>query len=574
MRRPTGCFIIVVYFTCMKRLLVLFVMLTGLAWAFPAHGALFYEFNPDYSQSLLVASSETVSEVFLPLNDYLGALDFWVSNASAAGDATFTLYNPAGTAIAERTVAVPAIADTAGGTRLRVTLPAQIAVTSNAAYRVRIATIAPTFRLYYADATRLLAHNGAPLPTYTGGLARIGADDMGFSFKFALYENHENTPPQLTGVTITQQSAHETIINFNANEPVDRHLQYGSAIIDWNGEYSSCAPDIQTCAIILVVSPATTYQYSLTVQDVWGNQTTTTGTFMTLSEGQPPTPTPTSTVSASVTPTPTVTPTATPDTTGPALTNVRLVSSTPNTAALAWTTNEAANSIVVVQILPYLISAGANSDSTLELEHFVSVANLPSDTYLRATITSYDAVGNSGKATVDFLTPRQTPAPTTTPTPSPGTTAPPAVASPTPSATPAVSGPQDNPQLTWSAPASGDPSNGYRIDVFDSANNLIRTITVPPGQRQVALGSLPAGNNRVVVYTNNNGVFEKVAAPTPVTVRPPQGFFERVEVALPYILGGIVVAILAVVVAMKLRKQKIPTVTTPTIGAGQGPVVE
>lgn len=560
----------------MKALLLLFVL--GFVWAYPAHSALYYEFNPDYSQSLLVASSETISEVFLPLNDYLGALDFWISNASTAGDATFTLYNTAGTTLAERTVAVPAISDTTEGTRLRVSLPAQIAVTGNAAYRVRIATAVPTFRLYYADATRLLAHNGSPLPAYTGGLARIGSDDMGFSFKFALHENSESAPPQLTGVTIIQQTPHQTIIHFNANEPVDRHMQYGATVVGWNGEYSSCAPNIQPCILSLAVNPDTTYPYTLTVRDVWGNQTATTGTFTTLSEGQAPTPTPTPTVSTPVTPTPTATPTATPDTTGPVLTNVRLVSSTPHTASFAWTTSEAANSTVVVRLLPYLISAGGNSDETLELEHFVTVSNLSADTPLRATITSYDSVGNAGTATVDFLTPRETPTPTATLMP----TVPPAAPTPTPSpsATPAVSGPQDNPQLSWSAPAGGDPSNGYRIDIFDSANNLIRTITVPAGQRQVALGTLPAGNNRVVVYADSNGVFEKIAAPTPVAVRPPQGFLERLVTALPYILGSIVVMILAVAVVMKLRKPNppaggpatpptsTPPATVPTIMSG------
>lgn len=564
----------------MRGLLVSLGIATALAWAPSAHAALFYEFNPDYSQSLLVASSETVSEVFLPLNDYLGALDFWVSNANTAGDATFTLYNTAGTMIAERIVAVPAVADIAGGTRLRVTLPAQISVTGNTAYRVRIATTVPTFRLYYGDAVRLLAHNGAPLPAYAGGLARIGNDDMGFSFKFALYENQESAPPQLTNVIVTQQSSTQTVITFNANEPIDRRLQYGAVTIDYNGEYSSCAPNIQVCTVTLTVSPATTYQYTLTVRDVWGNQSAATGTFTTLSEGQTPTPTPTPTVSTPVTPTPTATPTATPDMTGPVLTNVRLVSSTPSTAAFAWTTNEAANSLVVVQILPYLLAAGTNSDGTLELEHFVNVGSLPSDTLLRATITSYDSVGNAGTATVDFLTPLQTPA---SPPPAGGSP------TPTPSGTPAVSGPQDNPQISWSAPAGGEPSNGYRIDVFDSANNLIRTITVPPGQLQASLGMLPAGDNRVVIYANNNGVFEKVAAPTSLTTRPPQSFLERVVIALPYILGGIVIIILAVVIVMKRRKPKTPfvppptslptgqagtpTVTAPPVSSGQSPTV-
>ncbi len=556
-----------VYLDYMKIFLVL--LIGGLLWASPGHAAVFYEFDPDYSQSLLVASSETVSEVFLPLNDYLGSLDFWVSNANTSGVVTFTLYNTAGTAVAERTVNVPAIADTEDGTRLHVALPAQLAVTGNTPYRVRIATAIPTFRLYYADAVRLLAHNGSPLPTYTGGLARIGDNDMAFSFKFALYEDHESTPPQLTGVTVTQQSSTRTDITFNANEPVDRRLQYGGIAINYTGEYPSCAPDIQVCSLTLAVSPATTYQYTLTVQDVWGNQSTATGNFTTLGTGQAPTPTPAASIPAS--PTPTVSPSPTPDTTAPAMINARLIASTAHTASFAWTTNEAANSTVVVQLLPYLITAGANSDSTLELEHFIQVVNLSPDAYFRATITSSDAVGNSSQATVDFLTPGETTAPTPTPSKTPGATPPPAI-SPTPTltpvGTPGVTGPPDNPQITWSPPAGGDPAAGYRVDIFDSTNKFIKTIIVPPGQHQVAAGTLPAGNNRVIVYANNNGVFEKVAAPKYLNTGS-RSFLERAVSALPYVLGGIVVIIFIVVMVMKLRKPKPPVIPPPAGRTGR-----
>src|SRR3546814_9214684 len=127
-----------IYLNYMKIFLALF--LGGLLWASTAQAAVYYEFNPDYSQSLLVASSETVSEVFLPLNDHLGSLDFWVSNANTQGNVTFTLYISTGTPIAERTVSVPANANTENGTCFHVTLPAQLAVTCNVPYSVLIST--------------------------------------------------------------------------------------------------------------------------------------------------------------------------------------------------------------------------------------------------------------------------------------------------------------------------------------------------------------------------------------------------------------------------------------------------
>jgi hypothetical protein len=554
----------------MKRFFLVVTLLVSFLSGDTASAALFYEFNPDYSQSLLVATSETVSELFLPLNDYLGAFDFWVSNANTAGDATFTLYNPSGGVIAERIVAVPAINDTAGGTRLKVNLPSQISVIGTSAYRVRIATTVPTFRLYYADATRLLPHNGVPVPAYTGGLARIGDTDMGYSFKFALYENSESTPPQLTNVTITHQSPTQATMTFSANEPVDRRLQYGSTVLNWNNEYSSCAPTIQSCTMLLAVAPATTYQYTLTVRDVWGNQTVATGTFTSLSDGQTPTPTPSASPSPSTsptgTPTPTVTPSTTPDVVAPIITNARLVSSTPQTATFAWTTNEAANSSVVVQLLPDLINVGNNNDATLELEHAITVDSLTPDTFLRASITSRDSSGNASIAIVEFTTPVQTPLPSNPSSPAPS--APPTA---TPSSTPLTTSDEDDPSISWTPPANETASTSYRIDIFDANNNLIKTITVPAGQYQAALGKLPKGEHRIIIYAATNGVFEKVATPTRVSVQSgaKKSVLERIVIALPYILGGVVVLIFFAVGILKLRKPKTPIpppvspVTTP-----------
>lgn len=529
--------------------------------------ASYFEFAPDARQFFRTSGISGIEEVFLPLNEYLSGFDVWVSNNSTPSDVTFTLLSPTGEDLGTRVAELPAIADSDNGTRYHVDLPSQLSVNPTGAYVIRIISAAASLRLYDAFANRPITYNAPPPPLYSGGTARVNGVDQEYSFLYALYETHESTPPIITNLTLQQPIIGTVNLEFNANEPVDSRVRLApqgqplTERVAYSGSYASCVSTVGTCRVTFSVTSGTDYAYELSARDVWGNVRTVTGTFTSI--GTPPTTptptptatsTPTPTASATVTPTASVTPTpiATPDTTAPMLTNVRLVSSTPNTATFAWTTNEAANSIVVVQLLPYLISAGANNDSAFELEHFVNVGNLPSDTYLRTTITSYDTTGNSGKATVDFLTPRQTPTPNTTLSPTPA-----------PSSTPAVSGAQDNPQLSWSAPAGGDPSNGYRIDVFDSANNLIRTITVPPGQRQVALGALPAGNNRVVVYANNNGVFEKVATPTAVAVRPAQGFLGRIVVALPYILGGVAVIILAVVVVMKLRKPK--ALTPPPI---------
>lgn len=343
----------------MKWLLGLVVGLTSFLIAQSVHAALYYEFAPDYAQSLLVASSETPSEVFLPLNEFLSGFDLWLSNADQTGQATFTLFSPAGAQLSTQTVSLPTIADTEDGTRYHVNLAGQIAVTGNAAYRIQITSAMPTLRLYYAPQVRLLPYNGVPPPIYTGGLARLGSQDQAYSFKFALYENNENAPPILTNVSVSQTAIDQAVLTFNANEPVDYRVQYDDAMLDWTGVQTSCPPLIHTCTVPLPVQPSTLYNFTLTAKDSWGNQSAFSGTFTSLANGQTPTPTPTpGTVASPVS----NSPTPTPDTIPPVISNLRVVDLTPDSAGFAWTTDEAANGIVVVQLTPILITAGGNSE--------------------------------------------------------------------------------------------------------------------------------------------------------------------------------------------------------------------
>src|SRR4051812_17505109 len=128
----------------MRLCLILAVMMVLMMPTTALAVAPYFEFNPDYSQSLLVASSDTVSEVFLPLNEFLSGFDFWVSNDSQGGDVTFAFFDDrTGTELSSSTVTVPAIADSQDGTRLHVNLPSQRSVSGGNPYRVTISTNVP-----------------------------------------------------------------------------------------------------------------------------------------------------------------------------------------------------------------------------------------------------------------------------------------------------------------------------------------------------------------------------------------------------------------------------------------------
>jgi hypothetical protein len=351
-------------------------------------------------------------------------------------------------------------------------------------------------------------------------------------------------------LTVQQPLVGQARIEFNASEPVDSTLRYGpygqpmTGLVDFTGGYQSCVAGVQLCAVSFAVTPGTAYAYELTVRDIWGNESSITGEFT--STGMPPAESvsPTgSPPSSSDSPSPTPIP---PDTTAPTITNVRAANITDASVTIAWTTNEAANGLVVVQSLPFLISAGGNSDSTLELEHAITVNNIGSDALYLARITTSDGSGNSTVATTSFQTLAATPPPapsgSSTPTPSatPGT-------SPTPTPTISV-GPSGETQ--WSPPASGTPTDGYRIDIIGADGKLIRTIRT--NDTSINLGDIPDGAT-VIVYAINDGVYEKVAAPKTIHRG---STLERLLAALPYILGGLVIVIGATIGILKLRQRR------------------
>ena len=521
-----------------------------------AHAATpYFEFNPDYSESILVNSSGgTVDQVFLPLNEFLAGLDIWISTGGTTGTATFSLLNTGGTELAQTTASLPAIADSADGIRFHVALPSQLSVNGGQAYTLRISSGLVGLRLYEAGSNPLLAHNAQPQLQYFNGMARINGVDMNFSFKYALYENHENLPPVLTNLTATQPDIGSAVISWNANEPVDAQVTYNTLSVPFTGQYSSCLPSVGMCSVSLTVQPGASYSYTLTASDVWGNLSTLTGSFDALGAGQTPAPTPTPTPTASVSPTATP-----PDTTKPVISNLRAVSITGDGFTMAWTTNEAANSTVAALQLPYLTFGAGNADATLELEHAVPLTGLIQDTSYRVKITTDDGFGNGASASIDVMTIRPTPLPTS-PTPPPGTTPTPLASSPTPVPTISV-GPASptGTELQWTAPSGGTPSGGYRVDIIGTDGNLIRTIRTAVSH--VNAGTIPAGA-RIVVYGDNAGVFQKVATPASVALPPSQ------TAGLPawtlYTAGALVVAAGVGYLILKSRKRKPPLPTVPT----------
>lgn len=529
-----------------------------------AHGNNYFEFNPDpfRTKSFNVSSGGIIYEVFLPSNEFFGGFDVWLDNSGSSGLASFELWR-SGNLIAAKSLTIPHIDPIAGGQKVHVDWDSLIPIVSNSKYKIKISSTMPDLQIYYASRVKFLGHNEPHISDYLNGAAEIDGEEKEFSFKFALYETSESSIPIISNVGWAIISEGEMKASFNVNEPVDYKIEYGlpgqgyTQSSNFSGNYSFCNDGVAICSIVISVVPDTTYQYNLIVKDFWGNQAQADGTF---ASGQTQSPLPT--------PVPSEVPLV--------ISNFRIVNKTDKAVSVAWTTNKAANSNLLVSFSTDLITITAVSDPTLELEHFLETDSVlsPGTTYT-ARVTSADLNNSESSASLSFKTlSAQTvvlspsPIPVTSsgpiPTPSPGSlpagTANPEISSqanPTSSATNIITsslssgGDINTGTVQWSPPASGEPKDGYRVDVFDKEGKLVTTIFVPDKSHGIEVPDLADGEYTAIVYSNNEGVFKKIDKPVELRAGEPP-FAERLISFWPYFL--IVIALTGVLIWFRKRQ--------------------
>lgn len=527
-----------------------------------AHGDRYLEFDPDTSDSLKVAEVETPSQTFTAQNDFLGGFDLWLSNDGSAGEAVFDILNEQGSVVSTKTLTIPVIPEVEGGTRFHVDLPNQFAVTSYKKYTIRISSPLPDLKLHYSDRVRLVGYNAPFVSEYLTGVGKLGSEEQTFSFKYALYERVEVIQPVISNVVWTDLPDNKMRVEFNANEPVDYKIEYGLKGAgylygtDFSGGYSFCTVGVSKCGLTIPVYPGTEYQYILTVKDSWGNSSQFSGIFVS---GQLPTSlpsagspgvSPTISATSSVVPSPGQVPveSGSEDIAPPLISNLRIVEKTDKSIDIAWTTNEAANSRLLISFTTELFTIAEVSDAALELEHFLTTGPIldPNKAYL-ATITSRDVANNVATATIDFVTLKQagsesSPSLQPPPTQSGNVSQPSsgqsgqitAVSSPSPGG--------DSVFVEWVDDGSVSGGGSYRVDIIDESGNLVKTVEVTGDLNKAELKNIPGGKYSVIVYKkNDNGAFEKIDRPVQLAVAP-DSFFERLLgfwwVLLP-LLGGL-----------------------------------
>lgn len=532
-----------------------------------AHGNSFFEFAPNtVSKSLTVSKIETPYQFFKPYNDFVGGFDIWIENQGAAGYASFGLRDQNDNLLAAKTVSVPYIAKLWGGAAFHVDFDEPVNVSSTAVYKIKILSSMPELKIYYASLIQLLMHNASQyLFDDAAGQVRLGSDDQDFaSFKFALYEGNDNLAPIVSNVTTSVVSVSEAKIEFGANEPVDHKIIFSAVgeaeqIIDFSGNYRLCPVGLGVCGSVLSVKTDKFYTYQLFVKDEWGNEAQLSGFFESMKSVFPP-----ESPATSSPPLPEEPPVG--DASPPVISNSRLADLSSYSAKIAWQTNEAANSDLTI------LDAGSREiihviDGTLELEHVLETGNvLKPNTQYSAVLSSKDLSGNAGTQIIALMTPEEEAAAPDNNQNSSGNNK----NNQEVSSSQAISGSSfnslsvqflendenGNAIISWSAPIGGEPTDGYRIDIFDENKELKQQIFVSSGTHEIKV-KLGPGKYTVIVYANNGGLFEKVAEELVVAISEKQPFLGVfLSQSRYFFFFFMAIAAIVVLTALKLIKKR------------------
>ncbi len=359
--------------TYRKRLIALLTLLMC-SLAPVTQAGIYFEYAPDSWRSFRLATSAvaTPSQFFQSATDFtLTGFSFWVDNTGSAGPVTFTVLDDENTTLTQETVTLGQTPSSAGGTRLRVELDEPVAISHYRTYSIQISSSLPGFGLYYANRINILEHNLEYTTEYALGVAKLGAEEQSYTFKFSLedptegstsYEEDETPPEEITPTStgtqatvisnarVTSIAATTAIAAWTTNVAADSRVTVRSQLNPLN-IYTTAYDDaleLEHALLIIGLQPQTTYFVDFFSQQNPEEPILTTYSIsFTTAVAPPAAPAAAST---------------TPATSSTAATATSTSSQSTSTATGA-TTNTASTTSASANLSPVTFGPGAGSDS-------------------------------------------------------------------------------------------------------------------------------------------------------------------------------------------------------------------
>ena len=466
----------------------------------------YFDFSPDISGSLSVYNSETPYQYFIPYDDYISGFDMWAENIGSAGTASFGLRDSNDNLLAAKTITIPYLAKQWGGQKIHIQFDEPVNVISANTYKIKILSSMPKLKIYYGNLINLQLHNASEAPDFHIKPAYLGDDEQNFVFKFSLYEDKDLSKPIISNVNISVPTNEAIKLDFNANEPIDYKIIYwpigeASQQTNYSGNYVSCYGGIKICNLEISVLPNKNYTYQLFAKDIWGNENFIEGTFTSLAGwilGN-------STSSATSSQPQSTSTESFPDISGPAISAANVVFLTENSVKISWTTDEAANSSLLIGLnAPGQQVITSVGDATYELEHILNSGSiLHPDTNYYAKITSGDILGNYSSYQFNFDTFKDS-----------------LIQYPNQQNNQNINKQQsalditiknNETEISWNN-SGKSLVNNYRIDIFNKNKKLAKQVSVSGDINSALVEDLAAGDYYLVAYADNNGIYEKIAA--------------------------------------------------------------
>ena len=192
-------------------------------------------------------------------------------------------------------------------------------------------------------------------------------------YTFTTTDLPDNIPPTITDLRVDGVTATTAVISWNTDEPSDTRLRYGTTT-DYMFVEGDSKDMLEHRIVLRGLTPATKYFFMAQSSDSHGNgPTEDTGDLLT---------------------------SATPDTTAPTISNLKVVGVTDTLAIITWNTNEPA-----LGIIEYGTSQAYGQIAVTEryeMVHRVIITGLKPDTMYYLIVRAIDVVGN-GPTTSDDL---------------------------------------------------------------------------------------------------------------------------------------------------------------------------